>query len=264
MKRIPLVLAFAVLAGPALAADVIYDEPPAPAPVDLAPAAGWTGFYVGGQAGVAGGGSTGASGVDGFGAPTDTFQRDTDVGFTGGAHAGYDYQMQNGVILGGVADINYIDHDKKSGVILGDGTAGGAGYTTKTDVEYFGTVRGKVGYGMDRVAVYGTGGLAYGKVKVRPDSGNFTDAVGTLYTADTDTDKDSVGYTVGAGVDVLATDNVSFGVEYLYTDLGKAKSDTTFTAANPAPGVAPDTFSTKTRTDVDFHTVMAKGSYRFN
>ncbi|WP_152046162.1 outer membrane protein [Aureimonas psammosilenae] len=265
MKLFALLLASAAFASPALAADITYDEPPAPAPVELAPVANWTGAYVGGQAGVAFGGSKGASGVDGFGGPTATNQDGTGAGFTGGGHVGYDYQMPNNVIVGGVADFNYIDHDKKTGVVLGqNGSATGQEFETKTDMKYFGTVRGKVGYGVDRVAVYGTGGLAYGKAKVNTDESNFNtsaNGTGTTYTATSDSDKDKVGYAVGAGVDVLATQNVSFGLEYLYTDLGKAKSETTFTEANT---VNPDTFTTKSKTDLDFHTVMAKASYRFN
>jgi outer membrane immunogenic protein len=264
MKRLAILFAATVFAAPALAADITYDEPPAPAPVDIAPTANWTGAYVGGQVGGALGGSKGAAGVDDFGGATDTFHSRSG-GVTAGVQAGYDYQMPNNVIVGGVADFNYIDHDRKSGVVLQQGgSATGVEYETKTQMKYFGTVRGKVGYGMDRVAVYGTGGLAYGHAKVKTQDDNFNtevDGSGTTFVVDSDKDKDKVGYTLGAGVDVLATPNVSFGLEYLYTDLGKAKSTSTFTEANSAD---PETFTTKSKTDLDFHTVMAKAAYRFN
>ncbi|GGE24156.1 porin [Aureimonas endophytica] len=265
MKRIALLLAFAaVFATPALAADITYDEPPAPAPVEMAPAANWTGVYVGGQAGGAFGGSKGAAGVDGFPNDTATYRKGSDAGFTGGAHVGYDHQINN-FIVGGVADFNYIDKDKKNGVVLENGTVNDASYESKADLKYFGTVRGKAGVAVDRVAVYGTGGLAYGKVNDGVSgNGTFTSANGTTYSATANSDKDQFGYAVGGGVDVLATQNVSLGLEYLYTDLGKAQSQTNFAATSPVAAGDASSFSAKTKTDLDFHTVMAKASYRFN
>lgn len=74
-------------------------------------------------------------------------------------------------------------------------------------------------------------------------------------------DTDDVGYSVGAGVDYLVTQNFSLGVEYLYTDLGDSKLDVAYT---PAGGGATDVLSTSSSTDLDFHTVWAKASFRFN
>ena len=256
MKRFAILLAAATaLATPTFAADIIAEEPPAPAPMEVE-TYNWTGLYVGGQAGVAGGGSSGAIGTDlglGLGGlGLDTFQDGTDIGFTGGVHVGYDYQINN-IIVGAVADFNYIDSDRTVGVELG----GDELYSADVDVNYFGTVRGKVGYAMDRVALYATGGLAYADIDADV---NGTDDVLSVVggSAETDTDTDDIGYTVGAGVDYLATQNLSFGLEYLYTDLGEAKTSTTYT------GTDFGDFTVDTETDVDFHTVMAKASFRFN
>ncbi len=263
MQRLALILAASAFAAPAFAADIISEEPPMPAPVEYSEPSDWTGLYVGGQAGVAFGGSRGAAGVEGFPDDSGTFRSKRDTGFTGGGHVGYDRQIGN-VIVGGVADFNYIDKDRRAGVVLEDGTVDDSAYSNKTKVEYFGTVRGKAGYAMDRVAVYGTGGLAYGKVKNdRSGDATFVSASGTAYDVTGDSDKDKVGYTVGAGVDVLATQNVSFGLEYLYTDLGKAKSQADFDAVSAVAAGDPADFSAETKTDVDFHSVMAKASYRF-
>jgi len=110
MKRIALLLASTVVAGPAFAADVVYNEPPAPAPVEVAaPIANWTGFYVGGQAGVAFGGSN-----SGFSGSTDpevgagtfsAFGSDQSAGFIGGVHVGYDYQLSNNIVIGALAEV---------------------------------------------------------------------------------------------------------------------------------------------------------------
>ncbi|WP_152046163.1 outer membrane protein [Aureimonas psammosilenae] len=255
MKRFAILLAATALATPAFAADIITEEPPAPAPVEIAPAYNFTSLYIGGQAGVAFGGSSGAIGSDLLGIPGVTsFQDSPDVGFTGGGHIGYDYQFANGLLLGGVVDFNYIDHDRSVGATFPGGET-----SVGVDMNYFGTARAKLGYAMDRVAVYGTGGVAYGDYDLEVRNGDVLSALGTGFGSTTDTDKDKVGYTVGAGVDYLATQNLSFGLEYLYTDLGSAKTTTTF--ASPALGTS---FDVDTKTDVDFHTVMAKASYRFN
>jgi outer membrane immunogenic protein len=278
MKRLAILLAATAIAGPAFAADLITEEPPAPAPV-VVDDYNWTGLYLGGQAGIAFGGSDGAVGLlGGMPVPFDgsgTFTDNTDIGFTGGVHVGYDYQLPNNVIIGGVADFNYIDHDRSVGAVLGQADINGdgfadvgenAGISNDIDINFFGTVRGKVGYAMDRFAVYATGGLAYADIDNDLNgTGSFTSVNGTNYSSVSDKDKDSIGYTVGGGVDFLATKNISFGLEYLYTDLGKAKTSTTFDA-DPATiaGGDPASFGVETKTDLDFHTVMAKASYRFN
>ncbi|GGE24161.1 outer membrane protein [Aureimonas endophytica] len=264
MKRFALLLAATALATPAFAADVITEEPPAPAPVELAPAYNWTGLYIGGQAGVAIGGSNGA--IGGFGDyPYDvlTYSKDSSTGFTGGGHIGYDYQINN-FIIGGVADFNYVDVNKGNGATFENLAGTGNSLTNDVDINYFGTVRGKVGYAMDRVAVYATGGLAYGGVDNDVSTSGFTSPGGTVYSASVERDEDKVGYTVGGGVDFLATQNISFGLEYLYTDLGKAKTETTFNAVGASAFGDPASFTTETKTDLDFHTIMAKASYRFN
>lgn len=265
MKRFALLLASVAFVTPALAADVVYEEPPAPQAFIEPPASGWSGFYVGGQAGLAFGGGDNKFRIS-TDFPNDVVIRhhDDDTGFTGGGHVGYDYQMGN-FIVGAVADLNYLDHSPSSSYTLADPSADGATYKSGADVKYFGTVRGKAGVATDQFALYATGGLAYGKVDANASgSRTFTSVSGTDYDVSSDSDHGSIGYSVGAGVDFLATENVSFGLEYLYTDLGSSKTKREFTAVGATAAADPDTFSTRTKTDADFHTVMAKASYRFH
>lgn len=266
MKRFALLLASTTLfAAPAFAADVTYEEPPAPEAFVEAPAYGWSGFYVGGQAGVGFGGDDGDVSVSGA-FPNDIVTRgdNGDASFTGGGQVGYDYQMGN-FIVGAVADFNYIDRDAETSVTLADPTADGATFGSKTDVKAFGTLRAKAGVANERVAVYATGGLAYADVDTKSRGpGTFTSVAGTGYDVSTKSDSDKLGYSVGAGVDVLATENVSFGLEYLYTDVGESKTRTEFNAVGAAAAGDPASFSTRSKTDVDFHTVMAKAAYRFH
>ena len=112
---------------------------------------------------------------------------------------------------------------------------------------------------MDSVLLYGTGGLAYAGVDndatAPASSGSFAG-----YTFDQDEDDTDIGYAVGGGVDVMATNNISFGVEYLYTNLGS--NDQTVTGTN---GTNTVNFTSESNDDdLDFHTIWAKASYRFN
>jgi outer membrane immunogenic protein len=259
MKRFALLLASVAFVTPALAADVIYEEPPAPAPmVEAAPQYNWSGFYVGGQAGVAFNRDSGAFSSD------STFaggNEDGETGFIGGGHVGYDYQFANNFVLGAVADLNYIDASSRASFSL-DNVAGGTdSFGVNSDINYVGTVRAKAGYAMDRFMVYATGGLAYADIDDKRRGGSaYSDVTGADYAVSSRTESDDVGYAVGAGVDVLATQNVSFGLEYLYTNLGESKTRVNFDALD-AGGTD---FSATSKTDLDYHSVMAKASYHFN
>jgi len=258
MKRFALLLATTAFVTPAMAADVVYEEPPAPAAVYEAPTPTWTGFYAGLQAGVAFNRDSGAfsSGTNNsFTGGND----DSDSGFIGGGHIGYDYQINN-FIVGAVADLNYIDAESNTSFTFPVAN-GNATYGVNQEINFLGTVRAKAGVAMDRFALYATGGLAYADLDTNiygPSS--FTQG-GTTFNVDRRSNDDDVGYAVGAGFDVLATQNISFGLEYLYTDLGKSDTNVSFTRAS---GAQAGDFSVDSNTDLSFHSVMAKASYRFN
>ena len=276
MKRLVLFLTATVFSAPALAADVVYNEPPAPMPMAIeAPALTWTGLYVG----VQGGGAFNPSNGDNvfldtsFGGPVlsggadafrNNFSSDFGSSFIGGGHIGYDYQM-GGIVLGAIADINAVDISKTATAFSNTP----AFYETERSLNYLGTVRARVGaVVMDRGLAYVTGGLAYGNVNYgfRTDSpvvsGNArSNAAAT--PAIVNEDEDNFGYTVGGGMEVLVTQNLSFGAEYLYTNLGSGNSTTTLNGGPFAGGVGGRT-TFRTNDDFDFHTVTAKLSYRFN
>ena len=265
MKRLALLLAASAFVTPALAADVVYNEPPAPAPMVIEPIAQtktWTGLYIGGQAGVAFGNSSNGANFDpgnnGLFGGGSSGSDDNNAGFVGGGHIGYDYQLPNNIVVGAVADINYIDAQTNRTYT----TNGGSTFASSSDVNYLGTVRGRVGYAFDSVLLYGSGGLAYAGVdnnSVMPSNAVGSQFAG--YTFKDEGDDADIGYSVGGGVDVLATQNISFGVEYLYTNLGKNEQSITGTNAF---GNKVSFSSDSNNDDLDFHTVMAKASYRFN
>jgi outer membrane immunogenic protein len=115
------------------------------------------------------------------------------------------------------------------------GTLTGTTFTDyKTKIDWFGTVRGRVGVAADTVLFYATGGLAYGRVKIDGStvttgfgSGTFNPGNQPLGPVDLTDDfgsfggsKVKFGWTLGAGIEWAMNNNWSFKAEYLYMDLG--------------------------------------------
>jgi len=176
------------LSAPAFAADVVYQEPPAPAPIiESAPVSSWAGPYAGVHLGYGFSGSAETS----VGGVTNDIGTS---GWLGGAFGGFN--AQNGqFVYGAEADVNY------SGV---DGSNPGETARSRLD----GSLRGRLGYAInDDVLVYGTAGVAAERLRV-------TDGLGARDT------NMMVGYTVGAGTDVKLTDDVFARAEYRYSDYG--------------------------------------------
>jgi outer membrane immunogenic protein len=161
--------AAAILAsGSAFASDLpTHKAPPPPPPV---PVFTWTGFYIGLNAGVAVNSSYNPVFVAGGLFPTSASNlvlgtNSGGTGFTGGAEAGYNWQT-GAVVFGLETDINYIDRSGvKNGTYATNPVGYGAAYPTYTlsgfdQDNWFGTVRGRVGYAADRALFFVTGGLA--------------------------------------------------------------------------------------------------------
>ncbi|WP_081651894.1 outer membrane protein [Aurantimonas coralicida] len=229
---------------PAAAADLVYETPtPAYTPAtDSLGDVDWTGGYVGAFGGAAtgdfdyearSGGNTSGIGVSGG-------------GLFGGAQAGYDYQMGS-VVVGGVADIAATDIEADVDTRSATG-ATTASASADSRLKYLGTVRGRVGYAVDRALVYGHGGYAYGKTEAEVSSTVRTGGVSQTATTRTDSDMKH-GYVLGAGAEFKATDTISVLTEYGYHDLGQ---DRIYSGAGQ-----------QIDEDVEFHAVKAGVNYRF-
>lgn len=178
---------------PANAADLIGEEPPVPAaPMEEPPLATWSGAYAGVTVGYGFSGRT----TDDLGGVNNEIGTD---GFIGGAFVGYNYDA-GGVVVGAEADVGYN---------WMDGT--NAGVASDSGVE--GSLRARLGYAvMPNVLVYATAGGAAKQLEL-------SDAAGS--------DKQTMlGWTAGAGADVLITDNIFGRVEYRYTDFGSETFNT--------------------------------------
>jgi outer membrane immunogenic protein len=178
-------------AGTAYAADVVYEEPPAPvAPMETPPLNTWSGPYAGLAAGYGFAGSvTGATGGAITGAS----------GWVFGGFGGYNWQ-NGGFVYGLEADIGY------------NGVNGNNGTTLfRNGLE--GSLRARLGYAVsDNVLVYATAGGAGSQQQITDGAGT---AVGSAF-----------GWTAGAGTDVKLTEKMFGRLEYRYTDLGAVTLNT--------------------------------------
>lgn len=237
MKLATLLAATCVLAsGSAFAADLSVRKA-VPAVVAAPAPFSWTGFYVGLNAGYAWSNNStsydyllagGAADLPEFlaasGFPTGF--SNTAGGFIGGGQIGYNYQVGT-IVMGLEADIQYVNQKSESGYAVFLSDADGFSTTaigTQSQINWFGTVRARLGLAMDRALVYATGGLAYGNVETASGilgSGvDFTDGPITAVYGGTSS-KTMVGWTIGGGLEYAFTNNLTLRGEYLYYDLGK-------------------------------------------
>lgn len=223
------------------AAAPAYKAAPAGVPYD------WTGFYIGGNIGYGLGRANATETVSGRGFITgffpvsfphaDTLSLD---GVIGGGQIGYNWQASPNWVFGLEADWQGASQKASQShsdpyITLGFSSLSAA-YEAK--ISWFGTVRGRVGYAWDRLLIYGTGGLAYGGLRL---AGTMTDSgssLGMPFSATTPFGVSSVkaGWTAGAGVEGEIINNWTWKAEYLYADLGSinvfAPGDTAFLPAD--------------------------------
>ncbi len=183
-----------------LAADLPRSAPEVPV---LVRAYSWTGFYLG----INGGYGWGSSNWNALNSST------RPSGGLAGGTIGYNWQTGAGV-FGLEGDIDWAD-------LKGNFTNVACPTGCQTSIGWLATVRGRLGYAIDRVMPYATGGLAVGDVKAAQLG------VGSITGTQT-------GWTVGAGVEAAIAPNWTAKVEYLYVDLGhiNCRTCTAVTAVN--------------------------------
>lgn len=177
-----------------------------------APAAIWTGFYVGGHIGALWGGSSldasekcknkmppvltrvvatdEVSNKQAYGCchnckDSSVSKDNEDVNLLGGMHLGYNWQLERRV-LGFEADLSFADN-----------------------IEYLGSLRARLGYTFDNLLIYATGGVAFGGF----NGDSVTLASGKKFSIDDDR---KIGLVVGAGAEYKLSTNWSIGAEGLY------------------------------------------------
>ena len=164
-------------------------------------------------------------------------------GFIGGGQIGYNWQLSP-VWVGGLETDFQGALERHSntatgdffGLVEGNFPIGGAvlsatvdGSTVlnyQTKIDWFGTVRGRVGYLFwdGAVLAYITGGLAYGRVGIdgtSTTSASIASQIPISFTHAFGHSQVNAGWTVGAGTEgKLFIPGWTWKVEYLYVDLG--------------------------------------------
>ncbi len=181
-----------VAAAPAGAADIVPGPVYPGSPALAVP--GWTGFYVGANAGYSWG---------------QTNKVQNKQGFTGGGQLGYDYQFGH-FVLGLEADLNWrkATHD-----ITWTAPNGTDVTSYHSEQDWFGTVRSRLGFTLYNLLVYGTGGFLYGDIEhqVTENRASRTGSASGVRP----------GWTAGAGIE-WALYQWILGVEWLHLDYATA------------------------------------------
>ncbi len=204
--------AVALSGSAALAADLPMRAPP---PVYVPPPFSWTGIYVGGQVGYAWGNDRSrfdafapGGGIAAFPAVFVSSQfNTTPQGVIGGAHLGYNLQINQWVIgLEGT-----VDGTSMSKTVFV--APFGINATNREQVQ--GSIRARAGVAFDRVLLYATGGAAFTGIKNTYSFG----LAGPLFLNES-ISKTRAGWTVGGGLEYAVTNNWSVRAEYRYSDFG--------------------------------------------
>jgi outer membrane immunogenic protein len=232
-----------LIGASAFAADMPVKAPAAAMP---APVSNWTGWYVGVNAGASFGSANTTFNVSpvtcGFDCSYNLGHSFSDktypTGFIGGGQIGYNWQYSPLIVVGLEADIQGASERDSSNITnsLTDFSSGGccavSGVTNyTTQIDWFGTVRGRVGYvwGDGAVLTYVTGGLAYGEVKI-----NGTNQIGVSclfpscnpsatgsFSQPFSQSHVNTGWTIGTGTEgKLLIPGWTYKIETLYMDLG--------------------------------------------
>jgi outer membrane immunogenic protein len=167
-------------------------------------------------------------------------------GFIAGGHGGYDWQ-QGSWVYGLAADLSGsgLRSSMSGGLTGGDCPFDAA--STRAKIDWYGTVRGRIGWSAGNVLLYGTGGLAFGDVNL---SSSYTAGNATTIASVSEV---KGGFVVGGGLDYVLQPNLVFNLAYQYVDLG-----TLSLASSNLP--ATQSASAHAR----FHALMAGLSWRFS
>lgn len=268
MRKVAIgLIAFAVLVG-------IADTALKAAPMSTPP--GWTGFYIGGEAGGGWSHETVASSPNDF---LTTLLLNGNFAFTGqqavvspfalnqsgavgGLEAGYNWQLGTNWLAGVEADFSLSGlGGQGSGTSVLQGppnTPFTQSINAQTSTDWYGTVRGRLGWlATPNLLLFGTGGFAYGRV-VNSANYTFNGASGVAFNEtglgisfsctsniacfSGSSSGIKTGWTAGAGAEWRLAQNWSAKIEYEFVDLGSDTVRVT-AAAVAVPGNAPSTFN---------------------
>jgi outer membrane immunogenic protein len=202
----------------------------------------WAGFYIG-----ANGGYGWSTSSDQLGDLTGgrTFQGLSPKGGFAGGQWGYNWQAQQ-VVFGLESDLQWSDIRDTGTNAPGGGVVAGA-YESR--LRWFGTSRIRLGLANDRTLIYGTAGLAAGRIR---------NDVFYATLVEYNVDRTAYGYVLGGGVEWAWAANWSVKAEYQWINL--KLNDPILTTVL---GIAWSSFPGATVREDAFHTVRLGVNYRW-
>jgi outer membrane immunogenic protein len=199
-----------LLSVPAIAADLgMYRK----APVIAAPiVTNWSGFYIGANVGGASGNVNWFDSVTGARVSThDTF------GGLGGGQVGYNFQFSSWV-FGVEADFDWTN-------ISGSTRCPNPAFICQSNMDYFSTIRGRLGYSTGPILFYATGGAAFTEQRY--------ETIGPVAATTGGQSRTQTGWVAGAGIEwmpIAAFPALSVKAEWLHYDFDR---DEVFTFPTP-------------------------------
>lgn len=161
-------------------------------------------------------------------------------GFAGGT-LGYDHQF--GMIVAGIAaDIAWSEAEANTSINVS--APGAFSADAGTVMDWFGTIRGRLGFAFDNILVYGTGGYGWAGLTTSVNAPGYSNEWEDTYG----------GFVYGGGIEVGATERISIGAEYLYFDADEGDVATIDLGGGNSLDIDHD---------LDTHTVKAFAKYRF-
>jgi outer membrane immunogenic protein len=221
-----------------IASAVAADLPVKARPMVVEPVWSWTGFYVGANIGYGWGRPSGdlVANSGGIAIPPAIAGGTIPTAFglqsrgvLGGGQLGYNWQI-NSWVFGLEADYQFADIRRSVAIANpGAGPLLPTNSVASSDLNWFGTFRGRLGYTWNQFLLYGTGGLAYGR---------FQDNV-TVATVPApplgvgSSTSTRVGWAAGAGIEWSLAAAWSVKAEYLHVDLGSTVVHASFAPGSP-------------------------------
>jgi outer membrane immunogenic protein len=215
---------------------------PPPQPVYVAPVFTWTGFYIGGNLGVA---WTKGDVTDSFG---DGFRFAQNAVFAGGGQIGANYQI-NWLVVGVEADFDWLANNQNSSgsVVIGNNT-----FQVSANDRWITTLAARVGVANNNWLFYAKGGGGWVGVN------NFTlTNVTTGGSISGSNSNSNSGWLVGAGIEWAFAPNWTAKIEYDFLGL----NNSSFTVAAGTQFIGGDVITTTNR---DVQTLTVGINYLFN
>jgi outer membrane immunogenic protein len=177
-------------------------------------------------------------------------------GWLAGAHAGYNWKTGN-VVYGFETDLSKTNLDSRmNGGLVVNGPnpiQPTDNASTAAKIDWYGTLRGRLGITNGPFLLYGTAGLAYGNIGVSSQFRSIDLALNQI------TSTTRAGWVAGAGAEYLLRPDLSLTLAYQYVDLGNLSL---------VGAAGPSTYGTFTSGQSatahgQFHTVTAGFSWHF-